>query len=170
MLKRNFNYNVGNIDYNLDGTRLVCKVAGTTSSDPIVIGGGAELVDGTVTWQVIDDSDMPSEIYETIPYTSSSTTSWSTINYKPVADGYLYLSVATYGTDIEGTITLWSDAVDVRNFMSQTCVSGGDRREMGITMCVAGDRSCRIGSINCNSVAACRFIYSIKSAKKLGLL
>lgn len=55
MLKRNFNYNVGNIDYNLDGTRLVCKVAGTTAIDPLRIPSGAtEVIDGTVTWSLSD--------------------------------------------------------------------------------------------------------------------
>ena len=55
MVKRNFNYSVGNIDYNLDGTRLVCKVAGTTGIDPLRIPSGAtEVVDGTVTWSLSD--------------------------------------------------------------------------------------------------------------------
>ena len=77
MLKRNFNYNVGNIDYNLDGTRLVCKVAGTTGIDPLRIPSEAtEVVDGTVTWSLSDEGggadsiaemSAPSSIFITLP-------------------------------------------------------------------------------------------------------
>ena len=63
MVKRNHSYNINEVVEATGGYLLKCKVAGTTSSDLIVIGGGAELVDGTVTWQVIDDSDMPSDVF-----------------------------------------------------------------------------------------------------------
>lgn len=43
MVKRNHSYNIGEVVEATGGYLLKCKVAGTTSSDPIVIGGGGRI-------------------------------------------------------------------------------------------------------------------------------
>ena len=59
VVKRNFNYSVGDTEYSLDGTRLVCKVAGTTGTDPLRIPSEAtEVIDGTVTWKLMNYAEI----------------------------------------------------------------------------------------------------------------
>ena len=57
MLKRNYAYNKGDIEYSVSGVRLTCKVAGTTSTEDLVIPPNVnEVTDGTVVWSLIDIS------------------------------------------------------------------------------------------------------------------
>lgn len=57
MLKRNYAYNVGDIEYSDGGIRLTCKTAGTTSTEDLVIPPNvSEVTDGTVVWSLIDIS------------------------------------------------------------------------------------------------------------------
>ena len=57
MLKRNFAYNKGDIEYSDGGIRLICKTAGTTSTEDLVIPPNVnEVTDGTVVWSLIDIS------------------------------------------------------------------------------------------------------------------
>lgn len=57
MLKRNYAYNVGDIEYSDGGIRLTCKTAGTTSIEDLVIPPNVgEVADGTVVWSLIDIS------------------------------------------------------------------------------------------------------------------
>lgn len=53
MIKRNFDYNVGDIEYSYEGLKCTCKVAGTTGDVPPKFMENLTLVaDGTVTWKV----------------------------------------------------------------------------------------------------------------------
>lgn len=57
MLKRNYAYNKGDIEYSVSGIRLTCKVAGTTSTEDLIIPPNvSEVTDGTVVWSLIDIS------------------------------------------------------------------------------------------------------------------
>ena len=57
MLKRNYAYNKGDIEYSDGGIRLTCKTAGTTSTEDLVIPPNVnEVTDGTVIWSLIDIS------------------------------------------------------------------------------------------------------------------
>ena len=57
MLKRNYAYNKGDIEYSDGGVRLTCKTAGTTSTEDLVIPPNvSEVTDGTVVWSLIDIS------------------------------------------------------------------------------------------------------------------
>ena len=57
MLKRNYAYNKGDIEYSDGGVRLTCKTAGTTSTEDLVIPPNvSEVTDGTVIWSLIDIS------------------------------------------------------------------------------------------------------------------
>lgn len=57
MLKRNYAYNKGDIEYSDGGIRLTCKTAGTTSTEDLVIPPNvSEVTDGTVIWSLIDIS------------------------------------------------------------------------------------------------------------------
>lgn len=50
-LERNTAYEIDDIVYTYNGTKLLCTVAGTTSTNPFVLSG-TTIVDGTVTWEV----------------------------------------------------------------------------------------------------------------------
>ena len=53
MLKRNYTYNIGDIEYSDGGIRLTCKATGTTSTEDLVIPSNvSEVTDGTVTWSL----------------------------------------------------------------------------------------------------------------------
>lgn len=57
MLKRNYAYNKGDIEYSVSGIRFTCKVAGTTSTEDLIIPlNVSEVTDGTVVWSLIDVS------------------------------------------------------------------------------------------------------------------
>lgn len=152
MVKRNHSYNIGEVVEATGGYLLKCKVAGTTSSDPIVIGGGAELVDGTVTWQVIEDSDMPSGVYITIPLNSWG--DWDDGNrWVAPADGYI--SATANGKT--QTILLQS-----KDRPSSIIRADGYPTTF---ICVQKGVPCRWDGMTYTA-----FFYSVSSAKKLGLL
>ena len=55
MLKRNYAYSQGEIEYSVSGVRLTCKTAGTTSTEDLVIPPNViEVTDGTVVWSLIN--------------------------------------------------------------------------------------------------------------------
>lgn len=160
MVKRNHSYNIDEVVEATGGYLLKCKVAGTTSSDPIVIGG-AELVDGTVTWQVIEDSDMPSDVY--IIDTSSVVNGLYNVLY----DGYLTLMDKLSSG---ASSAIWRNS---NNSWLGGCnlfsVSNSALGNYSIST-ISVKQGQNIFIYPMSSDFQLRFIYSIKSAKKLGLL
>lgn len=54
LLKRNFKYNKDNIEFTIDGTKIICTQSGTTSINPLRIPQNCqEIVDGTVVWKIL---------------------------------------------------------------------------------------------------------------------
>lgn len=73
MLKRNYTYNVGDIEYSVSGVRLTCKTAGTTSTEDLVIPSNvSEVTDGTVVWSLIDISGGNDQVGTIIQYFGSN--------------------------------------------------------------------------------------------------
>lgn len=170
MLKRNFNYNVGNIDYNLDGTRLVCKVAGTTGTDPLTMPSEAtEVVDGTVTWSLLDgggadsiaNMSAPSSVYLTQSYPNVS--AWTENTYIAPSDGYI--NVRTLASSISGTAIIAVSGPTIRQSnlvnSSSNCYT---------YMPVVGGQTITISRGKAHTNLIVYFFYSIDSAKKLGLI
>lgn len=166
MVKRNFNYNVGNIDYNLDGTRLVCKVAGKTGTDPLTIPSEAtEVVDGTVTWSLLDDSivemSAPSSVYLTQSY--SNVSAWTENTYIAPSDGYI--NVRTTASSISGTAIIAVSGPTIRQSnlvnSSSNCYT---------YMPVVGGQTITISRGKAHTNLIVYFFYSIASAKGLGLI
>lgn len=62
-LERNTAYEIDDIVYTYNGTKLLCTVAGTTSTNPFVLSG-TTIVDGTVTWTVQSTGGGSSDIVE----------------------------------------------------------------------------------------------------------
>lgn len=73
MLKRNYTYNIGDIEYSDGGIRLTCKTAGTTSTEDLVIPPNvSEVTDGTVVWSLIDISGGNDQVGTIIQYFGSN--------------------------------------------------------------------------------------------------
>lgn len=173
MLKRNFNYNVGNIDYNLDGTRLVCKVAGTTGTDPLTIPSEAiEVIDGTVTWSLLDDGgadliaemSAPSSVVIVVDSALSPTAKFYTVS----ANGYIVISASA----LSAPNTLYVRAFcNVRKYGIFLSFSGADNQMSSIMPVNKGDIiEYDSSSSSYFKFAHIKFIYSVASAKELGLI
>jgi hypothetical protein len=154
LVKRNHSYNINEVVEATGGYLLKCKVAGTTSSDPIIVGG-AELVDGTVTWQVIEDSDMPSDVMITIPIPTTAVD-----YYIAPEDGWICgHSHSNYIVLMNLTKNSLATIIHCSNY------------EAIYLPCNAGDRiQIESDKPSGGAFLGIFFSYSIKSAKKLGLL
>lgn len=73
MLKRNYTYNIGDIEYSDGGIRLACKTTGITSTEDLVIPPNvSEVTDGTVVWSLIDISGGNDQVGTIIQYFGSN--------------------------------------------------------------------------------------------------
>lgn len=132
---------------------------------------GGAITDGTVEWELIKDSDMPSTVYETIAYTPSTSSSWVIEEYVPPADGYLSISVYAPSGVTNAMVQLHTskDNISGRYRLDSVCVNNS-ARWFGTTIAVSGGSLCSIDTVEPLSVGRCSFIYSINSAKELGLI
>lgn len=56
LVKRNTVYSLNDIVNTKYGTKLKCTTAGTTSTDPLILDGTSPITDGTVVWEVQEES------------------------------------------------------------------------------------------------------------------
>lgn len=60
LIKRNTAYSLNDIVNTTFGTKLKCTTAGTTSTDPLILDGTSPITDGTVVWEIQEESGSAS--------------------------------------------------------------------------------------------------------------
>ena len=111
MLKRNYAYNKGDIEYSDGGVRLTCKATGTTSTEDLVIPPNVnEVTDGTVVWSLIDISRGWGEAVTNYSTEEQRIGTW--IDGKPL-----------YQITIQDTILETTKLIDISNLYIETPVA-----------------------------------------------